>query len=512
MERPSVTPQSPEKQASPFPSKEETASLIAAGYTVDSLGRPLHPLKESLGPNTPESKGGFWNWGPNYTADPIVITTEDRPSILLITRADTRALALPGGFIDPEEFNMPMAAALRELREETGLVITTEGKLVYQGVVDDPRASLHAWPETSAYLFTLPKRASVEVVDEHEAPAVNWYYIDELPDTLHGSHAQLIRRALGSTTILPRRTIDEILRIPTEERTVEYIDAGHMAYDHLFTRHGDDHLFVKLHDSSRFTDPFREAHSRAYLKKEYELYNHLKEEGFTSLPNRVALIDDTILGMDALHPQDGWMWRAPSREPLTDTYVRDTLEAFQTLQATTPPPRPNYHESIDKTYETTWSEGWDAINKNRLDRIVDRIRSFSIDWTAEQQAMSEALINDLPLLQQGALALDRDEPLFMAHNDARQSNIAWHPQQGTRIVDWSWGDLAPKNADATMFLIDLAKSRHDITPYLESYNTNYALTLIGFWLAHSIWETHDGSSTVREHQVASAVTAYKLCR
>jgi len=98
----------------------------------------------------------------------------------------------------------------------------------------------------------------------------------------------------------------------------------------------------------------------------------------------------------------------------------------------------------------------------------------------------------------------------MAHNDARQSNIAWHENEGVRMVDWSWADPAPEHADTTMFLVDLAKSGHDVTPYMYSINKEYLVTLIGFWLAHSIWETRDGSTTVREQQVASAVAAYQL--
>jgi len=61
-----------------------------------------------------------------------------------------------------------------------------------------------------------------------------------------------------------------------------------------------------------------------------------------------------------------------------------------------------------------------------------------------------------------------------------------------------------------MFLIDLVKSGKDIILHLSVINQKYTQALIGFWLAHSLWETRDGSQTVREHQVASAVAAYKV--
>lgn len=61
-----------------------------------------------------------------------------------------------------------------------------------------------------------------------------------------------------------------------------------------------------------------------------------------------------------------------------------------------------------------------------------------------------------------------------------------------------------------MFLIDLAKSGHDISAYKHELNQDFAVTLIGFWLAHSTWETRDSNTTVREHQIASASVAFQL--
>lgn len=488
----------------PLPTPEQTEAFINAGYTIDSVGRPLHPDYDLLPEqNQRTDKGGFWNWGPNYTADPIILTTEERPQILLITRQDG-SLAFPGGFVDPEE--EPLQAARREAEEEASFTTHIPETLIYKGIVSDPRTSAHAWPETSAYLFEIPNPTPIKAGDD--AKEAGWYYVDEITE-LYGSHYQLLQMALESRRS-KSRTIEEILSIPEEQRETHYIDAGHMAYQHYFTRHHADHLFVKSHDSSRFSDPFREAHSRAYLQKEYSLFHHLKEQNFSFIPNRVALIEDMTLAMDALHPDDGWIWRAPSDERLLDSYISDTLEAFDTLQQIKPPLSPRYHEDIKDTYSTLWEEGWDAIDEELLEKITQKIRQFSAEWTKEQYDASEGLINSLPILRQKAMAMNRDVPLYLAHNDARQSNIAWHPTEGTRLVDWSWGDEAPKNADATMFLIDLVKSGKDISSYLESFNPDHAYTLIGFWLAHSLWETRDGSQTVRQHQIASAIAAFKV--
>ncbi|MEO8691350.1 MAG: NUDIX domain-containing protein, partial [Candidatus Saccharimonas sp.] len=87
------------------------------------LERPLHPWHARLD-NLAEGKGNFYHWGPNYTVDLVVITSGDMPAILLIQRADTGDWALPGGFIDQGE--TPIEASLRELQEETGLVLYVE--------------------------------------------------------------------------------------------------------------------------------------------------------------------------------------------------------------------------------------------------------------------------------------------------------------------------------------------------------------------------------------------------
>jgi ADP-ribose pyrophosphatase YjhB (NUDIX family) len=505
MEHVDMLHQHQEKKIIALPSLEESAAFIAAGYDIDLEGRPLHPNLAELGP-LPTGKGAYWGWGPNYTADPVVITTEDRPRILLIHRNDTGDLALPGGFVDKDELEEPIVAAYRELEEETGLVLTSPGTLIYQGVVDDPRTTANAWPETSAYVFNIAEPLPVHAGDD--AKEADWYFVDELSENLYGSHAVLIQKALEIQS--KPRTIEEILSIPAEDREITIIDAGHMAYGHFFTRHQNDHLFVKAHDSSRFSDAFREAHSRAYLQKEYTLFHHLKQQHFNYIPDRVALIDDTVLAMDALHSDDGWQWRAPKQPEALDQYIHDTLEAFNQLQLVTPPAQPEYHNSIKDTYSTIWEEGWDSIDDESLQRIIDKIRGFSNKWKEEQIDLSEALIASLSDIMNQTSHQARDEQLFMAHNDARQSNIAWHPNRGTRLVDWSWGDIGPQNADATMFLIDLVKSGHDVTPYLPTINQDYAQVLIGFWLSHSLWETRDGSQTVREHQVASAVAAYKV--
>jgi len=493
-----------------LPSESESQVFRDAGYKTDSEGRPLHPwLKDmitdpDLGVVT--GKGKYWNWGPNYTADPIVITREERPRVLLIQRSDTGKWALPGGFVDPGETD-PIAAARRELFEEAGVQVEAPGELIYQDVVADLRTTAHAWAETSAYRFFVDE--PLPVIAGDDAVNAEWRYIDELAEDLHGSHAVLIELALEQLKNPPKESIRNILNKPSEQLQTTIIDAGHMAYDHMFVSDGTTRLFVKAHDASRFTDAFREAHSRSYLEKEFALFTHLAELGYDAIPEQVDLVDDVLLAMSALHEDDGWMWRAPENEQF-DAYVRSILTAFDTLQAQPIPEHPAFHDDINPTYETFWAEGWDDITDDKIEPLIAKITQLSVNWNESQQQDARELIKDLSVLRENAAHIERNVPLFMAHNDARQSNIAWNPEAGTRIIDWSWGDPAPKDADKTMFLIDLVKSGFDVGPYVEHVNRDYLNIYLGFLLAHSLWNTRDGSTTVREQQVASASAAHQL--
>ena len=496
-----------------LPSPDETAAFIAAGYDTDSLGRPLHPAFRQMVTNPDlgvvTGKGRYWNWGPNRTADPIVMTQTACPRVLLIKRGDTGSWALPGGFVDPEDADASVAA-LRELGEEAGLTGVSDGKEVYVGVVGDKRTTAHAWAETSAYLYQLERQVPVAGADD--AVDAKWVRLDKLGETLFGSHEFLIEEALPLAQYEQKKPIVDILGEPKENLNIEIIDAGHMAYDHLFVRDGDSTLFVKEHVASRFTDPFREAHSRAYLEKEFALFEHVAERGYGFVPDRVDLVDDSLLAMDALHEDDGWLWRAPKDAEAFHAYTTDVLDALEQLELVPLIENPEYHKDINPTYETYWAEGWDDITDDKFDALVAKINELSSSWSDDQKELAQELIATLPELRGYADRIDRHVELFMAHNDARQSNIAWHPTKGARLVDWSWGDPAPHHSDTTMFLVDLAKGGYDVSPYYDKLNSDQLINYVGFLLAHSLWQTRDGSTTVREQQVASATAAFRILK
>lgn len=196
---------------------------------------PVHPWAAEMaadpGIGLVTGKGAYWNYGPNYTADPIVIRRDfEEPHILLIQRADTGNWALPGGFVDNGED--PGLAAEREAEEESGIVISRfkhTRSYIYGGPIADLRTTANAWPETSAYCFELQienredQKALVEMMSRtrlqkvirsvgrmssidrlqnmpwkgsDDARKAAWLPVSKLDDALFGSHKLLIKMAL----------------------------------------------------------------------------------------------------------------------------------------------------------------------------------------------------------------------------------------------------------------------------------------------------------------------------
>ncbi len=79
-----------------LPNEIDKQNFLNLGIELDSSGKPLHPWLSQMITNPSvgivTGKGAYWNWGPNYTADPIVIRHDLKEEhILLIERGDVRA-------------------------------------------------------------------------------------------------------------------------------------------------------------------------------------------------------------------------------------------------------------------------------------------------------------------------------------------------------------------------------------------------------------------------------------
>ncbi|WP_381805545.1 NUDIX domain-containing protein [Streptomyces niveus] len=124
-----------------------------------------------------------------FTADVVLFAAGH---VLLIERGwDPFAgrWALPGGHVDAGETSL--AAAARELEEETGITVsTTEFRQTgtYNAPGRDPRGPY----STDAYTATLPTPVAPTAGDD--ATAACWWPLDALPD-LAFDHGQILKDA-----------------------------------------------------------------------------------------------------------------------------------------------------------------------------------------------------------------------------------------------------------------------------------------------------------------------------
>lgn len=131
------------------------------------------------------------------TVDIILIKATKPSKLLLIKRKKEpfqNAWALPGGFVDEHEDLE--AAAIRELSEETGIVISNANQLKAFGKPHrDPRGHM-----VSVAFFAFADENAVAIAADDAADA-QWFAINDLPE-LAFDHLEIINFALSKYDLL----------------------------------------------------------------------------------------------------------------------------------------------------------------------------------------------------------------------------------------------------------------------------------------------------------------------
>ena len=431
----------------------------------------------------------LWYDGPNYTADSVIINPIAQ-KILLIKRSSCE-WALPGGFINPKEDSF--TAAIRETREETGTIISDNPILIYKGLVNDPRNSQTSWIETSAYLFIVNELS--EVSGQDDAIDAAWLPLNNLPK-LYASHDEIVARAID---YLSCRSLIKIAEFSENYRN---ISGGHMQYDKIIATKNDHSVFIKQ-TSTRYDD-IKRNRLRQYLRKEAFTTSYLRCHGYSGIPSRSILRDDDTFIMETMTPDEGWLWRA--KNETLDIYIKSAKEKFDELENILVPPDTF---DIESSRDSFIKEGWVSLDEQKIAKLRELSLGFLDRLTPHSQNITKKLLADLPALLNAGGRHSDIKKLVFCHHDIRQSNMAWHPKHGTKLIDWSWSGPGESGSDITSLLIDLHKSGHNISNYYKEINLDHCLTLIGFWLNHAMWP-YRGDDTLRFQQFLSALSAYEI--
>jgi 8-oxo-dGTP diphosphatase len=119
---------------------------------------------------------------PALTADVVAIRDRGKARrVLLVLRGRPPyegRWALPGGFVDA--FELPEAAARRELAEETGLALGDDVQFRLVGVYGEPGRDPRGWTVSVVYAVSVSEPAA-QVAGGDDAADARWFPADALP-------------------------------------------------------------------------------------------------------------------------------------------------------------------------------------------------------------------------------------------------------------------------------------------------------------------------------------------
>ena len=147
--------------------------------------------------------------------------------VLLMQREDFKTWGLPGGEIEPGE--SVAQAAIREVREETGLTVELTGLV---GIYARPQ-----WPgDNHLAVFAARPVRGILRPQEEEAVAVGYFPKDRLPDPLLWWHRQPIRDAfdgVGGSVVWSQNVPWPFEKGLTRQQIYEQRDRGALSLQKL---------------------------------------------------------------------------------------------------------------------------------------------------------------------------------------------------------------------------------------------------------------------------------------
>jgi ADP-ribose pyrophosphatase YjhB (NUDIX family) len=156
-------------------------------------------LKKMLGALWLRMPGGLRRWSvrlfePRFTVTTGAVVTDERGRVLLLDHRFRKGSGwgIPGGFMEAGE--QPVEALKRELREEIGMEVK-DAQIAFIRALKKPRQveiifRCHPRQQDEAGVSTVVEPRSVEV------KAVEWFKLDELPQSLPNDQRRIIKRVL----------------------------------------------------------------------------------------------------------------------------------------------------------------------------------------------------------------------------------------------------------------------------------------------------------------------------
>lgn len=277
--------------------------------------------------------------------------------------------------------------------------------------------------------------------------------------------------------------------------TLQKSDSGFtMANRGIITLADQTQIFVKIGTDNN---------TRAWARKEIEVYEFLQEQLFPHVPKILAHnVDRTAFALEALAVNAGWNWT----DEWNSERLSKTLSAMDELAVLTPIAA--LHDIFTNGMISETADGWRPLAESAEKQtiLLEKLRMSG------HEELASAL--DIPTIAaQSSRFIFRNDSLV--HNDVRADNGAWNSSlQSVKLIDWNWAQISDRRIDINSLLVHVYRSGYDVTnKYADWLNADALQWLAGFWL-HSAAEKDvfnaSENAMLGDYQLLSGIAALEL--